>query len=97
MLERRKIASSAAVIWYTVLFRQNRTDRPYATRGPAFPRYPSGVIRSLDTHVTSVAQHPVKHLPLKRLLWASRLRFSASTRWPTGGPSPLLTYPPARF
>src|SRR5260370_9405714 len=23
------------------------------------PRYPSGVIRSLDTHVTSVAQHPV--------------------------------------
>ncbi len=28
MLERRKRASSAAVIWYTVLFRQNRTDRP---------------------------------------------------------------------
>jgi hypothetical protein len=27
--ERRKRVSSAPVIWYTVLFRQNRTDRPY--------------------------------------------------------------------
>ena len=28
MHERRKNVSSASVIWYTVLFRQNRTDRP---------------------------------------------------------------------
>ena len=33
MLERRKRASSAAVIWYIVLFRQNRTYRPVATLG----------------------------------------------------------------
>ncbi len=30
MHERRKGVSSAAVIWYRVLFRQNRTDRPMA-------------------------------------------------------------------
>ena len=28
MHERRKSVSSASVIWYTILFRQNRTDRP---------------------------------------------------------------------
>src|SRR5258708_1019016 len=31
MHERRKGVSSAAVIWYRVLFRQNRTDRPNGT------------------------------------------------------------------
>ena len=30
MHERRKSVSSASVIWYTVLFRQFRTDRPIA-------------------------------------------------------------------
>ena len=28
MHESRKSVSSASVIWYTILFRQNRTDRP---------------------------------------------------------------------
>ena len=30
MHESRKSVSSASVIWYTILFRQNRTDRPVA-------------------------------------------------------------------
>jgi hypothetical protein len=33
MHERRKSVSSASVIWYTILFRQNRTDRPVRSNG----------------------------------------------------------------
>ena len=32
MHESRKSVSSASVIWYTILFRQNRTDRPIRGR-----------------------------------------------------------------
>ena len=32
MHEKRKSVSSASVLWYTVLFRQNRTDRTIADK-----------------------------------------------------------------
>ncbi len=35
MHESRKSVSSASVIWYTILFRQNRTDRPMEKRRQA--------------------------------------------------------------
>src|SRR5258708_15660606 len=36
MHERRKSVSSASVIWYIVLFRQNRTDRPVGRNNHRF-------------------------------------------------------------
>ncbi len=39
MHESRKSVSSASVIWYTILFRQNRTDRPLVRKPGAFAAY----------------------------------------------------------
>ena len=36
MHERRKSISSSSVIWYTILFRQNRTDRPSVESCPKY-------------------------------------------------------------
>src|SRR5260370_35934926 len=85
MHERRKSVSSASVIWYTILFRQNRTDRPTAPEIESFAEVTREQVLAyaafLETEISTQTGKPLTAWTKRNYLAAVSQFFQQAAEW----------------